>query len=93
MWHDLGTMTKAQIVVREMAGKDPAAFEVEIREAGSVSHHRVTMKDGTPRLVEGAFRFLLDRESKESILKTFDVSVISKYFPEFEEEKNKYLSS
>ena len=86
-------MTKAQIVIREIERQNPPAFEVEVREDGSVSRHRVTMRNGTPRLVEGAFRFLLDREDKESILKTFDVSVISKYFPEFEEEINKYLSS
>jgi hypothetical protein len=36
------------------------------------------------RCLEAAFRFLLDRESKESILGRFDVTVISRYFPEFE---------
>jgi len=35
------------------------------------------------RCLEAAFRFLLDREPKESILGQFDVKVISSYFPEF----------
>jgi len=38
------------------------------------------------RCLEAAFRFLLDRETKESILRRFDVTVISRYFPEFERE-------
>ena len=32
------------------------------------------------------FAFLLEREPKESILRSFDVSVIGGYFPEFERE-------
>ncbi len=39
-----------------------------------------------------AFRFLLDREPKESILRRFDVMTISRYFPEFERELPRYLS-
>ena len=42
--------------------------------------------------LEAAFRFLLDREPKESILERFDVMVISRYFPEFEREMPRYLS-
>jgi hypothetical protein len=34
---------------------------------------------------------LLDREPKESILRRFDVTVISRYFPEFEQELPHYL--
>jgi len=33
--------------------------------------------------------FLLERESKESILSTFDLRVIEKYFPEYEQEIKK----
>jgi hypothetical protein len=38
------------------------------------------------RLIEETFDFLLEREPRESILRTFDLSVISQYFPEFEHE-------
>jgi hypothetical protein len=44
------------------------------------------------RCVEAAFRFLLDREPKESVLSRFDVTVISRYFPEFGRELPRYLS-
>ena len=43
------------------------------------------------RCLEAAFRFLLDREPKESILRRFDVTVISRYFIEFEQELPHYL--
>jgi hypothetical protein len=45
------------------------------------------------RCIAAAFRFLLDREAKESILRRFDVTVISQYFPEFERELPSYLSA
>jgi hypothetical protein len=91
------------IDVTRKSGTDPLAFEVVVREGKSESRHQVTMRcDLSQRLTQGrhppetcieaAFRFLLDRESKESILGTFDVSVISRYFPEFEQELPRYLS-
>ena len=41
------------------------------------------------KLVEKSFKFLLERESKEAILKEFDLKVINKYFPEYEEKIKK----
>lgn len=35
-------------------------------------------------LVRRSFSFLLERESKESILGRFDLTVIGRYFPEYE---------
>lgn len=37
-------------------------------------------------LVRRSFAFLLAREPKESILRRFDLSVIGRYFPEYEQE-------
>jgi hypothetical protein len=37
-------------------------------------------------LVERSFRFLLEREPPESILRTFDLAVIGRYFPAYERE-------
>jgi hypothetical protein len=37
-------------------------------------------------LVRRSFEFLLARESKDSILPSFGLSVIARYFPEFEVE-------
>ena len=42
--------------------------------------------------IEAAFQFLLDREPQDSILQRFDISVISRYFPEFERELPRYLA-
>ena len=37
-------------------------------------------------LVEASFSFLLEREPKESILRDFDLTVIGRYFPDYERE-------
>jgi hypothetical protein len=94
---------KHMIEVRSTGGRDPLAFEVTVCEGGGETRHHVTLSremcerltaGGHPpeRCVEAAFRFLLDREPKESILARFDVTVISRYFPEFERELPTYLS-
>jgi hypothetical protein len=86
-----------------MADSDPLGFEVVVRDGEGETRHHVTMsREVCDRLtagrhapeacIEGAFRFLLDREPKESILGRFDVTVISRYFPEFERELPRYLS-
>jgi hypothetical protein len=38
------------------------------------------------RLVEESFAYLLEREPKESILRTFSLSTIERYFPRFASE-------
>ena len=38
------------------------------------------------KLLEYSFHFLLDRESNSSILSFFELNIISKYFPEYEDE-------
>ena len=91
------------IEVRRIAAGDLLDFEVVVREGAGKTHHRVTMsremcerftagKHTPEHCIEAAFRFLLDREPKESILARFDVSVISRYFPEFERELPGHLS-
>jgi len=42
--------------------------------------------------VRRSFEFLLEREPKESILTRFDLSLISRYFPEYEREIKRRLS-
>ncbi len=73
-------------------------FGVVVRDEsnGTESRHSVSLskKDGLrlcggseippEELVRRAFVFLLEREPKESILRVFDLTVISRYFPEFE---------
>jgi hypothetical protein len=91
------------IQVRRTAGHDSLIFEVVVREGKGETRHLVTMsqemrerltagKHTPEHCVEAAFRFLLDREPKESILRRFDVTAILRYFPEFEREIPRYLS-
>ncbi len=42
-------------------------------------------------LVKKSFEFLLEREPKESILREFNLSVIFRYFPEYEKEIKKQV--
>lgn len=89
------------IEVRRVADGDPLEFEVAVREADGETRHRVAMSradhlrlgGGHPPAdcIEAAFRFLLEREPKEAILARFDVTAISRYFPEFERELPRYL--
>ena len=76
--------------------KDENTFEVEIVEETSTKH-TVTVKDedhlrltnnkiSKEELIKKSFEFLLKREPKESIFSSFDITVISKYFPEYEKE-------
>ena len=64
---------------------------------GSTSEHDVAVaRQDLARLAPGAadpadlvrrsFLFLLAREPKESILRSFDLPVIGRYFPEYERE-------
>jgi hypothetical protein len=91
------------IEVRRTGDGDPLEFEVVVREGRGETPHHVTMdretcqrltagKHTPERSLEAAFQFLLDHEPKESILSRFDVTVISRYFPEFEPELPRYLA-
>ncbi len=84
-------------------GVDPIRFAVTIRDGENVTRHEVSLsRDLYARLsneqyspeqcIDAAFRFLLDREAKESILARFDVAVIGRYFPEFERDLPRYLT-
>jgi hypothetical protein len=79
---------------------------VRVRDDRSTSEHEVTVDeidlpaalDGaeTPdveRLVERTFRFLLEREPKESILRRFELPVVARYFPEYPVEIVRRLDS
>ncbi|HXI86176.1 MAG TPA: hypothetical protein VNH64_01855 [Parvularculaceae bacterium] len=94
---------EAVIEVKQIGQSDPLAFKVAVREGVGETHHNVTMSRADyerlangafppARCVEAAFRFLLDREPKEAILSRFDVSAISRYFPEFEAELPRYIA-
>jgi hypothetical protein len=93
-----GRHSVAEIEVKRAGGEDLGPrFRVTIRdEDGSTTSHEVTLSladferlgrnfRSLDEFVRACFRFLLEREPKESILTSFDVSAISRYFPDFEE--------
>jgi hypothetical protein len=79
-------------------------FRVRVSDDGSETSHLVTVKPedylrltggktDPAELVRRSFEFLLENEPKESILRQFDLSVIAKYFPEYESEIRKRLKA
>lgn len=80
---------------------DDQTFEVTVKTQ-QVTTHTVTV---TPEiyqkltsgrvtyetLLEKSFEFLLKRESNTSILRSFDLPVIGRYFPEYEQTIKKML--
>jgi hypothetical protein len=82
---------------------DEEEFLVRVAEGKSSTMHRVTLrradcdrlaagKIGPSELVRRSFEFLLENEPKESILPRFELTVISRYFPDFEHEMKRRLA-
>ena len=67
-------------------GDDPAATHHEV-EVAAAELERLRPGEGDPEeLVRAAFDFLLAREPRESILRSFALPVIGRYFPDWEAE-------
>lgn len=75
--------------------KEGDAFRVRVAEGKGATTHRVTVEAAdlsrlsrtgeTPEsFLVRCFEFLLEREPKESIMSSFDVMVIARYFPKCE---------
>ena len=89
-------MQKIDVISTASQG-DGWAFHVSVSQGAGQTTHRVTMtRDVYERLtgaicapeelVRASFEFLLEREPKESVLSEFDITVISRYFPSYEDE-------
>jgi len=87
----------AAIDVSCVTAADGWLCQVTVAQGGSETRHsvtftrsdfqRLTTSGATPQaLVRRSFEFLLARESKESILRSFALPEIGRYFPEFERE-------
>jgi hypothetical protein len=88
----------AHIDVQRADGTDDASrFRVAVSDDTGRTEHDVTVSlsdferlggnfRSLDEFVRACFAFLLAREPKESILSSFDVAEISRFFPEFEEE-------
>lgn len=88
----------AKVIVSRVSrdpNADPQEFTVEVAaDDKTTTTHQVRVSRQTHQrltgglksseeLVKASFEFLLERESKESILKSFDLGEIQKYFPEY----------
>ena len=78
----------------EVSRKDAQTFAVTVN-GNTVTTHTVTLEPDyydkltggnvTPeKLIEKSFEFLLERENNTSILSSFDLTVINRYFPAYE---------
>jgi len=87
------------ITVDHVSGDE---YEVKVRGTTQTTH-RVKLRDAdrerlggkdvsAERLVEESFRFLLEREPNTSILSSFELPLIGKYFPQYEREIRERLS-
>ena len=75
-------------------------FQVTVADSMTTTHE-VTVTDQSltdltdntvtkEQLLEFSFNFLLDREPNTSILSSFDINVISKYFPDYRVEVRRW---
>ena len=80
----------------DVRAESDTTFVVTVADGDDQTTHRVTVPpefaDGmvgsagsTEELVRLSFEFLLEREPKESILREFEITVIGRYFPEYED--------
>ena len=80
---------------------DNNSFKVSIKKDSSTEHivllsdhfHQDVTNNKLTKteLITHSFEFLLKRESNQSILKKFNLEVISQYFPEYIEEIKKII--
>jgi hypothetical protein len=78
---------------------DSNTYQVTVTAQSTTTHTVTVQADYALKLTNGrlshtellkkSFEFLLQRESNTSILRSFDLSVISRYFPEYESDISK----
>ena len=91
-------MTSDEVPIRVRCERGGRGWQcaVTVGDGPQATTHEVTLSDedrsrlagdaDVERLVEESFRFLTEREPREAILRRFDLSVIGRYFPAYEEE-------
>ena len=96
-------MTEPHVDVRCGRDGDRWLCLVRVREGSFATEHRVTVAAGDlarldpaaadpERLVRAAFAFLLEREPASSILRSFDLPVIGRYFPGWQDDVRERLA-
>ena len=78
-------------------------YEVTV-QSNTITTHLVTLSDEVHKnltnekvtkeeLLDFSFKFLLDREPNTSIMSSFELTVISRYFSDYEKSVKKWCSS
>ena len=91
-------------VIRKDEAETGWEFIVEVGENSDIIGYRVRVdreywekltneKRKPEELVRSSFLFLLQKEAKTSILKSFNLHEISYYFPEYEDEMKRKMRS
>jgi len=90
------------LTVRAERKDDGWVCDVQVEARGESSRHSVTVsaaelarwgggedEAAVEDLVRRSFDFLLEREPPSSILRRFDLSVIQRYFPEYDQQMSR----
>jgi len=83
--------------------QEEGVYRVCVREADTSTTHVVSVRPDyfqkltrsgvtTEELIRRSFEFLLEHEPKEAILAEFDLAVIQRYFPDYEQEIRRRLA-
>jgi hypothetical protein len=85
------------VTVRAESTGEDWVCDVSVDHAGQRTRHTVTVtradlarwaggtkRDDVEKLISQSFDFLLEREPPNAILATFELSVIHRYFPEYD---------
>ena len=92
-------MTRSSISIEK---RNDNVFEVTVADSVTTTH-TVTVTDQSltdltynnttkTQLLEFSFNFLLDREPNTSILSSFDINVISKYFSDYRDKVRRWCN-
>lgn len=87
----------------EITKIDETSYDVTVTLRSTTTHRvklssdyalKLTLgKASNETLLEKSFEFLLEREPNTSILRSFELSVIGRYFPEYEKEIQEMLKN
>lgn len=72
--------------VTVVADAGSTTHDVTVTASDALDLAAATTTDAVERLVFETFDFLLEREPKESILRSFDITVAERYFPDYRHE-------
>ena len=73
-------------MVTDRDDRGSSTHDVTVTSDDATALAAATDASHVERLLYETFDFLLEREPKESILRSFDLSVVSQYFPDYEHE-------